>query len=78
MEFSLCSLKGGKRVQIQCFVVDDIASISNIHVGQVRQRYPHLHMIYFSDFPRHDEDKLQIDILIGSDFLWQCLEEETI
>ena len=78
VEFSLCSLKGGNRVQIQCFVVDDIARISNIHVGQIRQHYPHLHMIYFSDFPRHDEDKLQIDILIGSDFLWQFLEGETI
>ena len=50
VEFSFCSLRGGKRVQIQCFVVDDIASISNIHVGQIRQHYPHLHMIYFSDF----------------------------
>ena len=64
VEFYLVPLRGET-----CFVVDDITSITNIHVEDVKKPYPHLHMIYFSDVSRL-EDKLSIQILIGSDFQW--------
>ena len=59
------------------FAVDDITSIANIHVEDVKKLYPHLHMIYFSDVSRF-EDQLSIQILIGSDFQWEFMEGEEI
>ena len=60
---------------MQCFVVDEISSISNAHPEVVRENYPHLHDIWFSDICRHKE-RLQVDILIGSDNLWKFQESE--
>ena len=78
VEFYLVPLKRGeKRVKIICFVVDNITSITNIHVEQVKKHYPHLERIYFSDVSRC-EDKLDIQILIGADFQWEFMEGEEI
>ena len=77
VEFYLVPLRGEKKVKVSCFVVDDITSIANIHVEEVKKLYPHLHMIYFSDVSRL-EDKLSIQILIGSDFQWEFMEGEEI
>ena len=77
VEFCLLPLMGGKRVKVSCYVVDNITSIANIHVEKVKKLYPHLHMIYFSDVSRF-EDKLNIQILIGSDFQWEFMEGEEI
>ena len=78
VEFYLVPLKRGeKRVKILCFVVDNITSITNIHVEQVKKHYPHLQRIYFSDVSRC-EDKLDIQILIGADFQWEFMEGEEI
>ena len=46
-------------MKVSCFVVDDITSIANIHVEDVKKLYPHLHMIYFSDVSGF-EDQLSI------------------
>ena len=73
VEFYLLPLMGEKRVKVSCYVVDNITSIANIHVEKVKKLYPHLHMIYFSDVSRF-EDKLNIQILIGSDFQWEFIE----
>ena len=77
VEFCLLPLMGEKRVKVSCYVVDNITSIANIHVEKVKKLYPHLHMIYFSDVSRF-EDKLNIQILIGSDFQWEFMEGEEI
>ena len=77
VEFYLVPLWGGKKVKVSCFVVNDITSIANIHVEEVKKLYPHLRMIYFSDVSRF-EDKLSIQILIGSDFQWEFMEGEEI
>ena len=77
VEFYLLPLMGEKRVKVSCYVVDNITSIANIHVEKVKKLYPHLHMIYFSDVSRF-EDKLNIQILIGSDFQWEFMEGEEI
>ena len=63
----------GKSVNVEAFLVDDICTISNIHVEQVKRNYEHLRDIYFSDVSR-SEDLLEIDILVGSNYLW-CFQE---
>ena len=73
-EFLLEPLKNnGKSVNVEAFLVDDICTISNIDVEQVKRNYEHLHDIYFSDVSR-SEDLLEIDILVGSNYLW-CFQE---
>ena len=75
VEVCLVPMRGKKKVTLQCFVVDEIFSISNVHPEIVRENYPHLHEIWFSDICRHKE-RLQVDILIGSDNLWNFQESE--
>ena len=77
VEFSLVPLHGGKPVKLECFVVDEIASIPNEHVELIKGNYHHLHKIYFSDVCRNEET-LQVDILIGSNFVWEFQQGETV
>ena len=77
VEFSLVPLQGGKPVRLECFVVDEIASIPNEHVELIKGNYHHLHKIFFSDVCRNEET-LQVDILIGSNFVWEFQQGETI
>ena len=75
VQISLHSLCGEKSVNLECYVVDEIADISNSHVEIAKKHYPHLHEIWFSDVSR-SEDTLCVDILIGSDTLWEFHEGE--
>ncbi len=75
VELYVNSLRGGKRVKISCFVVENINDTSNVHVEKVKKLYPHLHMIWFSDVSRFDE-MLSIQILVGADYQWEFLEGE--
>ena len=77
VEFHLVPIRGGKGVKISCFVVRSIGSISNIHLEEVKQVYSHLNFIWFSDVCRN-EDVLDIQVLIGSDYQWEFLEGEQI
>ena len=61
---------------MEAFLVDEICTISNIHVEEVKRNYEHLHNIYFSDISR-SEDLLEIDISVGSNYLW-CFQEGDI
>ena len=76
-EFTLCPLRGGKRVKIECFVVNDISSIVTEHAELSKKDYPHLHNVYFSDVSKN-EDMLPVDILVGSNFFWEFQMGETI
>ena len=77
-ELSLVPCKGNARsVLVQAFVVDDISTINNIHVEEIKKSYAHLSNIYFSDVCR-STDFLEIDILIGSSYLWNFQEESVI
>ena len=62
VEFSLSSLRGGKRVEVQCKVVDEITDIANEHIEVVKKSYSHLKNVWFSDVSRHQET-LSIDIV---------------
>ena len=77
VELSLLGPQGEKKVSIEAFVVDDIATISNVHVAIVKKQYVHLKNVYFSDVSRY-EDTLEIDCLVGSNFFWAFHDGEVI
>ena len=77
VDVCLSPLDGRERVVITCYVVDEISSISNVHPEVVRQMYTHLTGIWFSDVCRAEET-LAVDILIGSDAIWEFQEGTSI
>ena len=66
VEICLVPINGEEKVTLQCYVVDEICSISNVHPEVVRDTYPHLNNIWFSDICRNKE-RLKVDVLVGSD-----------
>ena len=76
-EFTLHPLKGGQGVRVECFIVDNISSITNEHVEVIKYHYEHLSKVYFSDVCKNLE-MLPVDVLIGSNFLWDFQQGETI
>ena len=75
VEVGLVHVDGKKIVTLQCYVVDEISSITNSHPEIVKKTYSHLNNIWFSDICRHKK-RLKVDILIGSDILWSCQEDD--
>ena len=73
---SVSNVKGGKSVDIECFVVPEIANIANVHVEIVKMDYPYLQELYFSDVARAQEE-LECHILIGSNFIWEFQKGQT-
>ena len=69
VELKLESTNGNKVISLEAFVVPEICSVQNSHVELARREYPHLKNIWFSDVCKSDE-QLEIDVLIGSDYLW--------
>jgi len=60
---------GGNVLSKEAFVVPEISTVPNEHLEIVRETYPHLANIWMSDVCQHKE-QLEIDILIGADYLW--------
>ena len=69
VELKLESTNGNRVSSLEAFVVPEICSVQNSHVELARREYPHLKNIWFSDVCKSDE-QLEIDVLIGSDYLW--------
>ena len=77
-EVTLAPLKrNGEGVKVEAFVVDEISTIHNIHVETIMKDYAHLCNVYFSDVCR-SEDIVEIDVLIGSNYLWNFQLGEVI
>ena len=76
-EIPLLPLCGGRKVSVEAFLINEISSIKNEHIERVSNDYPYLQNLVFSDCSSH-EDYLEIDLLIGSDYLWQFHEGEVI
>ena len=76
-EIPLIPLCGGRKVSVEAFLINEISSIKNEHIERVTNDYPYLQNLVFSDCSSH-EDYLEIDLLIGSDYLWQFHEGEVI
>ena len=69
VELKLESTNGNKVISLEAFVVPEICSVQNSHVELAHREYLHLKNIWFSDVCKSDE-QLEIDVLIGSDYLW--------
>ena len=70
VEFQVNAVKGGRSVIMQAFVVPEFSNIPNEHVELARDQFQHLKGLWFSDVKMKD-DRLEIGILVGTDFLWQ-------
>jgi len=68
---------GQKVIQMEAYVVPEISSIQNGHIELVKGEYPHLKGLWFSDV-RKGSDELEIDVLVGADYLWNFQKECTI
>ncbi|RUA05998.1 MAG: hypothetical protein DSY43_03210 [Gammaproteobacteria bacterium] len=60
---------GEKAIVIEAYVVPKISSIQNERAELARKQYGHLKGLYFSDVCKGQKE-LEVDILIGADFLW--------
>ena len=70
MHVDLASVEGVKISSLEAIVVLEIPQVQNEHLKIARKDYPHLANIWFSDVCQKDE-KLEIDILVGADYLWR-------
>ena len=77
VELELVSVNGKNRVKIEAYVVDRISDVNNEHVEVVKKDYPHLSSVWFSDICT-SQDVLEVDILVGIDYLWDIQEDELI
>ena len=71
------SLKSDRALRLEAYVVPEISNISNEHVEVVKNDFPHLRDLWFSDVCQTKEE-LVIDLLIGSDYLWEFQKGKTI
>lgn len=69
VKLDLKSLSGGVVFSIEAFVVPRISSLKNLHLEIVKENYSHLRELWLSDVCKTKED-LEVDVLIGADFLW--------
>ena len=69
VRIDLTPVGGRKVLPIEAFVVPEISQVQNEHLEIVRKDYPHLSHIWLSDICKERED-LEIDVLIGADYLW--------
>ena len=74
---SLSPIHGDGKINVEAFVVKDISNIANEHVEQIKQNYSHLKGVFFSDVCRY-QDTLEVDVLVGADYIWEFQNGETI
>lgn len=75
-DLDIRSVHGKSGHKIEAFAVERISSIKNEHVESRKKEYSHLKEIWFSDVCK-DGERLEVDILIGSDYLW-CFQGGSI
>ena len=76
-ELEIAPLRSGKAIKIEAYEVPSISQIKNEHIEVIKTRYPHLQGLWFSDVCENKKE-LEIEVLIGSDYLWCFQEERTI
>ena len=54
---------------MEVYAVQSISSIKNEHIERRKAEFSHLKGLWFSDVCK-DKEQLEVDILIGSDYLW--------
>lgn len=77
IQFDIMPLQANRALRLEAYVVPEISNITNEHVEVVKNDYPHLRDLWFSDVCQTKEE-LIIDLLIGSDYLWEFQKGRTI
>ena len=77
VRFDIKPLRGGRVQALEAYVVPEISRISNEHVEVVKNDFPHLRDLWFSDVCQSKEE-LEIDLLIGADYLWEFQRGRTV
>lgn len=77
VRFDIMPLRADRSIRLEAYVVPEISNISNEHVEVVKNDYPHLRGLWFSDVCQ-TKVELVIDLLIGSDYLWEFQKGRTI
>ena len=72
MEIDLTPVGGGKVMRMEAFAVPEILQVHNEHLEIECRNYPHLAQIWLSNVCKNSE-QLEIDLLIGADYLWTGL-----
>ena len=68
VRMQLKSVEGKKAGIIEAYVVENISEIHNQHMEVIKKDFKHLNKLWFSDVCKSKE-VLEIDILVGIDFL---------
>lgn len=77
MDIKVSPVGGQKVIQIEAYVVPEISTIQNGHVELAKGECPHVKDLWFSDVCK-GLDELEIDVLVGADYLWNFQKERTI
>ncbi len=77
VDVKVSPIGGQKVIQIEAYVVPEISTIQNGHVELAKGEYPYLKGLWFSDVCK-GLDELEIDVLVGADYLWNFQKECTI
>ena len=70
VQFDVMPLQANRSLRLEAYVVPVISNRSNKHVEVVKNDFLHLRDLWFSNVCR-TKDELEIDLLIGSDYLWE-------
>ena len=76
VELEIKPVNGNNVITIEAYVVPEICTVQNSHVELARKHYSHLEGIWFSDVVKSQEE-LEVDVLIGADYLWRFQSGDT-
>ena len=77
VQFYVMPLQANRSLRLQAYVLPVISNISNKHVEVVKNEFPHLRNLWFSNVCG-TKDELEIDLLIGSNYLWEFQKGRTV
>ena len=75
--FDIKPLHGGRVQALEAYVVPENSHIRNEHVEVVKNDFLYLRDLWFSDVCQSKEE-LEIDLLIGADYLWEFQRGRTV
>ena len=76
-ELEISPFKGHGSIKMEAYAVESIAQVKNEHVELRKRDYAHLRNLWFSDVCRAN-DVFDVDVLIGSDYLWLFQNGNTV
>ena len=77
VQFDVMPLQANRSLMLEAYVVPAISNINNEHVEVVKNDFPHLRDLWFSDVSR-TKNELEIDLLIELDYLWEFQKGRTV